>query len=436
MTDSHKVAVELLEAFKAQDASRFRKLFFSPLALLITNYRVGKLFDLTNWLLGPLESWTDLEVHQSGRFTVYKTFAKFQRGRQALTLKIWGNKAVGANVANAAEIGLLPAWEAPSYVDESAFTEQEVFVRPYWLLPGTKGTLNIPSGSAEKRMPAVLFISGSGPTDMDATMGGAKCFKDLAYGLASAGFVTLRMEKPGAVVAWKQMVTKTCTIEDEYITPLSAALKYLAAHPAVDPARIFLLGHSLGGLVAPRLCQASPVPITGLVSCAGASIPLCQTMISQLTYLNEHFPRPTQEYFEKEIEQNEAILRCLERGGPKRGEPDPTKDLPVPVPLPYLKDMYDHDSVAVAAKLDVPMLFIQGKRDWQVGMQEFVKWQTGLEGSKAIDKAEWKIYDDIGHTLTVVDEKKHGTFQYDEPAHVKDELVKDVIDFMKRVGDS
>ena len=436
MTDSHKVAVELLEAFKAQDAASFRKLLFSPVALILTNYRVGTLFGLANWLLGPLESWTDPEVHQAGRFTVYKTMCKFQRGHQALTIKVWGNKAVGANVANAMDVGLLPPWKAPSYVEESAVSEQEIFVRPYWLFPAVKGTLNFPSASEEKRRPAVLFVPGSGPMDVDATMGGTKCFKDLAYGLATAGFVTLRMEKPGVAVALKQVVTKTVTIEDEYITPLCAALKYLAAHPAVDPGQIFLLGGSLGGMVAPRLCQASPVPLAGIVSCAGTSIPLCQTMISQLTYLHEHFPRPKQEDFDKEIEQNEAILRCLEKGGPKSGEPDPTKDLPIPIPLSYLKDLYDHDPVTVAAKLDVPMLFVQGKRDWQVGMQDFVRWQTGLEGSKAIEKAEWKVYDDVGHVLTVVDEKQHGTFQYDGPAHVKDELVKDVIDFMRRTGGS
>lgn len=435
MTDSYKVAVELLEALKAQDASKFRNVFYAPLTLFLTDYRVSTLWGLANFLLGPLESWTDPEVHQSGRVTVYKTLCKFQRGHQALTLKIWGNKAMGAGVANAMEIGLLPAWKAPSYVDESAFSEQKIWVRPSWISPALKGTLNIPSANPDTRKPAVLFIPGSGPMDVDSTMGGTKCFKDLAYGLATAGFVTLRMEKPVVVIALKQLVTGTCTIQDEYITPLIAALRYLAAHPAVDPSKIFLLGGSLGGMVAPRLCQASPVPIAGIVSCAGASIPLCKTMVSQLTYLNKHFPRPKQEDFDKEIETNEEIMRCLEAGGPKPSEPDPTKNLPFPLPLGYLKDLYDNDAVATAAKLEVPMLFVQGKRDWQVSMQDFVRWQAGLEGSKTIEKAEWKVYDDVGHTLTVVDEAQHGNFQYG-PANVKAELVKDVMDFLSRVAET
>lgn len=433
MTESHKVASELLEAFKAQDISKFRNLFYSPLTFVLTNYRVGTLLGLANFLLGPLESWTDPELHQSGRITVYKTLCKFQRGNQALTLRIWGNKAMGVGIVNAADVGLGSPWKAPSYVDDTSFSEKEVFIRPYWIWPGTKGTLNTPKVSPGDRRPAILFVPGSGAMDRDAAVGGTKCFKDLAYGLATAGSVTLRMDKPLPVITIKQVLLKTCTVQDEYITPLSAALKYLAAHPAVDPAQIFLLGGSLGGMVAPRLCQASPVPIAGIVSCAGASLPLAKTMATQLEYLQRHFPRPNQEDHDKEVAQWEAIQRCVETGGLQRGQQDPTKDLPIPLPLSYLQDLYDNDPVEAAKTLDVPMLFVQGKRDWQVGMEHFLRWQTGLEGSKAIEKAEWKVYDDVGHVMSAVDGEKYGTFQYSEPANVKKEVVEDIIDFVRRV---
>ena len=257
-------------------------------------------------------------------------------------------------------------------------------------------------------------------------------FKDLALGLATAGFVTLRMDKPSTVLGLKMLVTKSCTLQDEYITPLTAALKWLSNHESVDPSKIFILGSSLGGTVAPWLAKASPVPIAGIISCAGASISLAKTLIRQMKYHETYAPHANPEDAEKLYRQFEEIQRVLDAGGLKKGEKDPTKELAIPIPLTYLRDCHTHDPVKAASTLDMPMLFVQGRRDWQVGMEDFVKWQTGLGGSKAIEKAEWKVYDDIGHLLTVVDEEKKGAFQYDEPANVKQDVITDIVDFLRR----
>lgn len=432
MPDSHETAIELLEAFKAQDISRFRSLFLLPITFLLTNYRVTSLLDLSNFLLGPLESWTNPELHKSGRVTVYKTLANFQRSQVALTLSLWGTKATGIGVGDGMSLGLLPSWTPPTYISPSTFAEQELTVRPYWLWPATKGTLNLPSPDSPTRKPAILLIPGSGPGDRDATIGGTKSFKDLAQGLATAGFVVLRMEKPSAVVAFKQMVTKSITLEDEYIVPLRAALSHLATHSSVDAKNIFLLGASLGGTVAPRLCAASPVPIRGIVSLAGASKPMDQAMVAQLRYLNEHFPRKDQEKHQREVQLFEEVRRVIEAGGPEKGEKDPTKELPFPLPLRYLRDLYENDPVEVASNLEVPMLVCHGKRDWQVGMDQFERWKEGLKVREEAVGHEFRLYEDVGHTMTPVEEEKFGSWQYAEPAHVKEELVKDVIDFVRR----
>jgi uncharacterized protein len=443
MTDSQAVAISLLEALKAKDKSKFRSLFLTPLSFLLTDYRVNSLFELTTFLLGPLQSWTPLETHRTTRLlTIYKTLATFQRGEQALTLSIWGNKATGVGIVNAMDVGLTPAWNAPSYIDESAVTEEEVSVRPYYLWPATKGTINIPKRSSSdttstKKYPTVLLIPGSGPVDRDCTLGGTKCMKDLALGLATAGFVTLRMDKPMPVVAFKQVLIKTATVQDEYITPLCAALKYLSAREDVDEDRIFLLGHSLGGFVAPRLCKEAMgmrVKVKGIVYCAAASRPIYRAMAEQLEYLDEHFPRESREVAEKEVKSWKEVRRVIESGGPKTGEKDPTQELAVPLPLSYVKDLWENDPVEEAQALDVPMLFAQGQRDWQVGIEDFERWQDGLKGQKADEKAEWKLYHNVGHTISPVDEKKFGTFQYSEPANVEKELIMDIIDFLGRTG--
>jgi uncharacterized protein len=431
LTKGQNAVNRALEAVKAKDIPGLRRAVFTPLSWLGTDYRFATALDTLSWMCGPLESWTTPEVHQQGRLiTVYKTLCKFQRSSQAITVSVWGNEVTGISVAHAIDIGFSKPWTAPSYVDEQSFTEEKVRIQPYWIWPGTDATINLPQTTGKH--PAVLFLQGSGPNDRDATIYATKPFKDLACGLATAGFVTMRVDKPFAPLVFKQLVTKTLTMHDEYITPLIAALRYLNIHPAVDPSRIFLLGHSQGGCIAPRLARDSPVPITGFVSLAGVTVPLMRAFEKQGRYLHDHFPRASQEEAEKEFQRYVDVQAVVDAGGLKPGQKDPTKDLPVPLGLEYLLDGKRNHPVEIARGLDMPMLIIQGERDWQVDMESYEGWKKGLEGSEAMKNVQWKVYDDVGHMLTVVDANKRGAFQYAEFANVKEELVEDVIAFLRQ----
>ena len=90
-------------------------------------------------------------------------------------------------------------------------------------------------------------MHGSGPNDRDESVGGAKPFRDLAWGLASKGMVVLRYDKRTKVYPQQFAASADIHREDETVDDAVAAAELLRTLPEVDPGRVFVLGHSLGG---------------------------------------------------------------------------------------------------------------------------------------------------------------------------------------------
>src|SRR3954470_2260984 len=109
------------------------------------------------------------------------------------------------------------------------------------------GTISRPPSSAATRLPAVVLVGGSGPTDRDSLVFGVPVLGEIAGSLAEAGFVTIRYDKRG--VGQSGGRAESATFAD-YADDARAAVRFLADRKDVDPKRIGILGHSEGGLVA------------------------------------------------------------------------------------------------------------------------------------------------------------------------------------------
>ena len=136
------------------------------------------------------------------------------------------------------------------------------------------GTLLIPKG--EGPFPAVVLVQGSGPSDRDETVMNLKPFRDLAEGLAAQGVAVYRFDKRTYVYGEEMAADTQGTLVDESIEDAVNAVQLLARQDRIDPARIWVLGHSLGGNAVPAIARSlreQPVDACGFILMAASPRP-------------------------------------------------------------------------------------------------------------------------------------------------------------------
>jgi uncharacterized protein len=137
------------------------------------------------------------------------------------------------------------------------------------------GTLTIPQSN--KPFPAVLLVSGMGPNDRDYTMMGHKLFLDLAEYLTKQGVAVLRYDKRG-VGKSTGVYNNTLTSED-FARDALAGIGYLRNKPEIDPARIGIIGHSEGGMIAAMVAAQVPTIAFVILLAAPASTSIETTLM-------------------------------------------------------------------------------------------------------------------------------------------------------------
>jgi dienelactone hydrolase len=262
-------------------------------------------------------------------------------------------------------------WEPPAYADPQSFDEHEIRLGTDEF--AVDGTLSVPH--RPDPLPAVVLLAGSGSLDRDETIGRNKPFKDVAWGLATQGLAVLRFDKVTYAHANELQHADRFTLSDEYVPHALAAVDLLRADPLIDENRIFLLGHSLGGTVAPRIAAAEP-SVAGLILLAGGAQPLHWVLVRQFTYLASLRPEnvaASRPVIEKLTEQAERI------DGSEVSLSTPAGELPLGAPASYWLDLRDYDPAGLAATLGKPMLVLQGGRDYQVTVaDDLARWQAAL----------------------------------------------------------
>jgi hypothetical protein len=309
------------------------------------------------------------------------------------------------------------AWQPPSYAAPKRLTEHEVTVGSGPL--AVPGTMTLPKGRG--RWPGLVLLT-SGPSDRDLTMGPNKPFKDLAWGLASRGVAVLRFDK--LTYVHSEVASEPgFTIVDEYVPHAVAAARLLQQQRGVDPARVFVLGHSGGGKMTPRIAAAEAT-IAGLVSLAGDAFPLPQAIIRVAHYLAEQGSDAA----------TPAAIESLTRQAALAERPDlspstPTADLLFGWPASYWLDLHGYDQVATAAGLDKPMLFLQGARDYQVTVaDDLTRWQAGLAHRPDVT---FRVYDADDH-MFFLGEGPSTPAAYESPQHVDPAVITDIAEWLTR----
>lgn len=356
-----------------------------------------------------------IDTQPAGRKDAYDIVVatlEFEKGRLGLRVSVNSDTGqIGGLFFTAVDQPPAAAYEPPAYVDTNKFVERDVTVGDgsEWALPGT---LTTPKGDGP--FPAVVLVHGSGANDRDETIGPNKPFKDIAWGLASQGIAVLRYDKRTKVYGDKIALLDQFTVKEETIDDAVAAVELLKQTPNIDPQRVYVLGHSLGGYLAPRIAQARP-DIAGLIVLAGLARPIEDAMLEQVTYLFSLNGTSNAEQLaelKKEVEAVKAVSAADAAAGTRL----------LNAPASYWFDLKDYHPAEMARTQTVPMLILQGERDYQVTMVDFENWRAALSARSDV---QFKSYPDLNH-LFITGEGKSRPEEYQQPGHVAQAVVDDI----------
>ena len=283
------------------------------------------------------------------------------------------------------------------------------------------GTLTVPKG--EGPFPAVILLQGSGPSDRDETIGSLKPFRDIAEGLAEQGVAVYRFDKRTYVFGAELSVKKDISLADEYLEDAVNAVRLLAEQEKIDPDRIWVLGHSLGGTAIPAIARElkqAPVKACGFIMMAASARPLDVVMREQYDFLYSLLPEVTEE----QQAEKDALFAELDR---LQDLDSLTEDDTIAgVYASYWKWLAAYDALQAAREITEPALLLQGEEDYQATMEDFGIWQQALG-----DRENWTLitYPGLTHVF-MPGEKSEGATAYARDGKVQDKVIRDIADFI------
>ena len=369
--------------------------------------------------VGPLKTRLGTRTERLGEYDGVFVTCQFEKAK--LDVKVVFNRSKQISGLFFVPTKSAVEYRRPPYAKPAAFQEREVQVGTgEWALPGT---LTMPVG--DRPFPAVVLVHGSGPNDRDETIGPNKPFCDLAWGLASRGIAVLRYEKRTRQHGAKLAALKdSITVKEETIDDALAAVSLLRHTGKVAPSKIFLLGHSLGGMLAPRIATLD-AKITGFIVLAGITRPLEDVINGQVKYLVTLEGNVSES---DKAKLREVELQVARVKNPGLSPATPSADLPLGIPAKYWLDLRGYRPAEIARSIKRPILILQGDRDYQVTSEDFQGWK---HAQSSHGNVQFKLYPKLNH-LFIKGEGRSTPSEYEIPGHVAETVVEDVATWIKQ----
>lgn len=310
------------------------------------------------------------------------------------------------SAAEAAKISLGSSASAAAKADYSAprgapYTAEEVsFKGPGGITLG--GTLTKPV-NARGPLPAALTITGSGQEDRDEYVplgGGVRLFRQVADTLSRVGIAVLRLDDRGLGASTGDFAKSTTA---DFADDIRAGLAYLRSRPDIDGARLALIGHSEGGIIAPMVAATDPA-LRAIVTFGGPGEKMIEMSMAQNRWVADHDPKLSPAQRDSLMVVARAMLA-------------PEKQT-----SPMIKFWMSYDPAPAARRVKAATLILQGETDRQVPVGNAAKLAALIRSGGNRDVTVW-IFPATDH-LFLADST--GDFM-DFYAHVKSNKVSPVI---------
>ena len=292
------------------------------------------------------------------------------------------------------------------------------------------GILTLPE-NADGKVPAVVLVQGSGPSDMDETIYENKPFREIAEYLSSNGIAVIRYNKRTYTYGAKmvQQLGGSLTVWEETMEDAILATEILKSDPRIDKDRVYVLGHSMGGMLAPRIHNMGG-DYAGLIILAGSPRSLVEIIgDQQIQYILE-----TTEDKEKEAVSAAAYEKINKQIADIVNMPDDEAKTHIDAngaSLYYYKDLIINRAELFIKDIKVPMLIIQGKNDLQVYYDKDFELYKELLSDRT--NVTFKSYEGLNHffmpsTVTKISELQD---EYKIKAHIDGHVLKDIADWIR-----
>jgi pimeloyl-ACP methyl ester carboxylesterase len=416
-------AREIARMLQNEDWRRLHQQFPYLLRWMATETVLRKGFQAVFLTTGPIVHVGEPVVSSGWLLTSAKIPVEFRGAKLGMSVLLSpSGSLLSLRFAPQNRLGFGPSWSTPEYALGSSVREVEVQVGSEKL--HSRGTLTLPTALGQH--PCIIMLSGSGPCDQDSSVSCARPFKNLALGLATFGVVTLRFDKITYTHDAKFRNSDGFTLEDEYMGHARDAIRQAFQHDLVSPTGVFVLGHSLGAYVAPRL-MAEDDRIAGCIIMADPAAPLCWSALRQMRYLASLNKTTAESEVEEPPQIKDLQRKCELSSDPNLSLSTPRSELPFGIGAAYWRSFANLTPIATCAQEKRPVFVLQGKRDYQVPPEDdFVQWRAALESCR---HAKLKSYEHLNH-LFIRGEGQPSPKEYEKPGNVDEEIVRDIAEWI------
>lgn len=252
-----------------------------------------------------------------------------------------------------------------------------------------EGTLTVPTTSPG---PAALLISGSGPLDRNSNSAqlAINVMRELAAHLAASGVASLRYDKRGVGNSDGNYL---CAGLHDNITDARAALDALRERPEVDPARVFVVGHSEGAIIASEL--AGDARLAGVVLLAGTAQNGRDLLTWQAKQIASTVPAPVRwltTLLGRDVERTQSRRLAQMEASSE----DVVRTRATELNAKWFREFMAHEPSEALRGAQAPILAITGGKDLQVDPAD-VSLMDRLVGSPFTGH----VVDDLSHLLRI-----------------------------------